>query len=163
MNELLIVVAVLFSIVIAVVIYGKIHGGVEAMLDQERTHNTIDADDSLEVTVFIDFFNQIKRIDSLYFNAQTQTLQLKKNRQLSDSFRFFDIEEVRFQINDDVIFKAPVLDAFEELVEALESAELDDRELILTLTLKTTVHTIAFESPERCLSVVNKLKDWANV
>ena len=162
MIELFIVVVVLMIIVVGIVLYGKVNGGVDAMLDQERTHNTIDSDDSIEVTVFIDFFNQIKRIDSLYFNTEKETLQLKKNRRLSDPFRFFEIEDVRFQINDEVIFKAPVLDAFEKLFEALETAELDDRELILTLTLKTTSYTIAFESPERCLNVVKKLKEWAN-
>jgi hypothetical protein len=160
MLELFIVVIVLLSLVLAIVIYGSIHGGVGKMLEKERQYNTIEADDSVEVTVFIDFFDQVKRVDSLYLNASKNLLQLKKNKRLSEPFKMAEIKKVVFQINDDEVFTSSALEKFEELSDFLMAQELEDVELILKLKLSSHEHLIAFESPVRCLLVIDTLKRW---
>lgn len=162
MFELLIVASVLIGLVVIIVIYGSLRGGVEGMLEKERNFNTIAATDQVEVTVFIDFFKQIKRIDSLYFNARTKTLQYKKNNHLSLPFTWNDIKEITFQINEDVVFSSAGLEKFTALMDHLKSADLEDKELILMLKLSDLVHTIPFESPERSLRVVKTLAQWEN-
>jgi len=160
MLELFIVVIVLLSLVLAIVIYGSIRGGVATMLEKERQHNTIDAVESVEVTVFIDFFDQVKRVDSLYLNTSKNLLQLKKNRRLSEPFKWTEIQNITFQINDDEVFASSALEKFEELSDFLMAQELEDVELILKLKLSNHEHLIAFESPERCLLVIDTLKRW---
>lgn len=163
MIELFIVIIVLLALVFIIVLYGYFNGGVEGMLEKEREFNTIEATDKVEVTVFIDFFHQIKRVDSLYFNERSQTLQLKKNNHLSDPFKWAEIKKVQFQINDEVIFTSSRIDKFDELNEALSAQDLEDKELNLTLSVETTDHVIAFESPERSLSVVETLRNWESL
>lgn len=160
MNELLISVLALFFIVALIVLYGFLRGGVDKMLKQERSHNTIEATDQVEVTVFIDFFHQIKRIDSLYFNEPKQIVQFKKNNRLSDPFKWSDIKKVTFKTNETILFESNASDAFNQLHDNLQTADIDDQELILELTTQTNTHVMAFESPERCKNVIKTLKKW---
>lgn len=160
MVELFIVVIVLLVLVFIIALYGFMNGGVDEMLKKEREYNTIEATEKVEVTVFIDFFRQIKRIDSLYFNESTKTLQLKKNNHLSEPFKWNDIKKILFQINDDQVFSSSSMDKFAELMNALNAMDLEDKELIFTIQLENIDHMMAFESEERCLLVVKTLKNW---
>lgn len=160
MNELLITVLALFFMVALIVLYGFFKGGVDKMLEKERTHNSIDATDQVEVTVFIDFFHQIKRIDSLYFNEPKQMVQFKKNNRLSNPFKWSDLKKVTFKTNETILFESKPSDAFSQLDDILQTADIDDQELILELTTQTNTHVMAFESPERCKNVIITLKKW---
>jgi hypothetical protein len=160
MNELLIAVLALLFIVALIVLYGFFRGGVDKMLEQERNHNTIDSTDQVEVTVFIDFFHQIKRVDSLYFNAPKQMIQFKKNNRLSDPFKWSDLKKVTFKTNENILFESNPSNAFKQLHAILQTAEIYDQELILELTTQEGIHTMAFESPERCKIVINTLQTW---
>lgn len=160
MNELLIAVLALLFIVALIVLYGVLKGGVDKMLEQERSHNTIEATDQVEVTVFIDFFHQIKRVDSLYFNRDRQYLQFKKNNRLSDPFAWSDLKKVTFKTNETILFESSFSNAFNQLHDIIQTADIDDQELILELTTQEGIHTMAFESPERCKNVIITLQTW---
>ena len=160
MNELLISILALFFIVTLIALYGFFKGGADKMLEQERTHNTIAATDHVEVTVFIDFFHQIKRVDSLYFNQPKQSVQFKKNNRLSDPFSWSDLRKVVFKTNETILFESNPSNAFNHLHDILKTADIDDQELILELTTQTNTLIMAFESPERCKNVINTLKKW---
>jgi hypothetical protein len=160
MNELFIAVLALLLIVAVITLYGFFKGGVDKMLEQERIHNTIDATDQVEVTVFIDFFHQIKRVDSLYFNEPKHILQFKKNNRLSDPFSWSDLKKVTFKTNETILFESNPPKAFNQLQDILETADIDDQELILELTTQTNTYIMAFESPERCKNVIKTLEIW---
>jgi len=162
MIELLIVVIFLLILVSVIAIYGYFQGGVEGMLKKEREFNTIEADEKVEVTVFIDFFKQIKRVDSVYLNTQTKLLQVKKNNHLSDSFHWRDMKSVRFTINEQEIFESADVDRFEALKSWLEAQDIDDHELVLEIHTKSDPFIIAFESPERCMNTIKTLAQWEN-
>jgi len=158
MNSLEVALIVLASVVTAVAIYGYFRGGVDGMLEKEMNHNTIDADQRIETTRYIDFFKQVKRVDSIYINTDSKTLQIKKNNRLSKPFSYQDITAVTLEFNDVVkahgSFQAWFKLAIEDLPEDVDSGDWS-----IAIKLGNYEHLIVFDSYASMESVTQDLAD----
>jgi len=170
--EWVIILGFLGALILGFTLYGWRSGGVEAMLEKERFDNTIDADERLEIKEMIDFFGQVKRVDSLYFHRATQTLQIKTNNRLSAPMRLGEITHLSFLIGDSTAFSQALnplneaWDALEEWSKALhpehkEALGLDEEIALILHTTQGTEHVIRFASNLQAITVIAGLSAWA--
>ena len=151
MSPFIIPISILFLLVFMVVVYGYIHGGVEKMLENEIQHNDINASKRLETARFIDFFRQVKRVDSLYINEQTNTIQFKKNNRLSDHFNISRIKIVELFFNSKSVITVHQLD---KLPLSHETIAFESGDLALMIDANETVLNIIFDGFENYQSFV---------
>lgn len=169
--EWFIILGFLLTLILGFTLYGWRSGGVEAMLERERFDNTIDADERLEIKEMIDFFGQVKRVDSLYFHKATQRLQIKTNNRLSEPLVLADIKELNFLIGDTVAFTQavhPINDTWKALAEWSQALDPDsenplaqDEEIALVLKTHDAEHVIRFASNTQAIKVIAGLGHWA--
>ncbi len=131
--ELWITLGVLGTMIVGFLIYGYRSGGVEAMLEREKTVNTIEATTRFTIKELIDFFGQLKRIDSLYLNGLTA--QIKTNNRLSDPFSLKQVERWVITVGDEVV-----------LDEATSNLHLDDARLVNCIERLNPTHPEAFDA-----------------
>lgn len=158
MNSLEVALIALALVVTAVAVYGYFRGGVDGMLEKEMNHNTIDADQRIETTRYIDFFKQVKRVDSIYINNDSKTLQIKKNNRLSEPFSYHDIAAVTLEFNDEVkahgSFEAWFKLAIEDWPEDVDSGDWS-----IAIKLGKKEHLVLFDSYASMESVTQDLAD----
>ena len=169
--EWIIILGFLLVLILGFTLYGWHSGGVEAMLERERFDNTIDADERLEIKTMIDFFGQVKRVDSLYFHKATQRLQIKANNRLSETLVLASITQLDFLIGDTVAFTQavhPLNEAWKALAEWAEALDptrekplAQDEEIALVLKTHEKEHVIRFASNTQAMIVVEGLQKWA--
>ena len=169
--EWIIILGFLLVLILGFTLYGWHSGGVEAMLERERFDNTIDADERLEIKTMIDFFGQVKRVDSLYFHKATQRLQIKTNNRLSEPIALADITKLEFLIGDTVAFTQAVhpfndtWNALAEWAKALDpnsdTPRAQDEEIALVFKTHVKEHVIRFASNTQAITVVEGLQYWA--
>jgi hypothetical protein len=143
MSPFIIPISLLFLFVFSIVLYGHQKGGVEKMLEDEINSNDIDATKRIETARFIDFFHQVKRVDSLYINETTQTIQYKKNNHLSDYFKISHIKIISLFFNSHQVLDVKT---FSELPFTSESLDLTNGDIALMVDAGKTVLNIIFDS-----------------
>ena len=157
--ELLINAFILLAVIVSLIaIYGYFKGGVDGMLEKEINHNTIDADQRIETTRYIDFFKQVKRVDSIYVNTSTQTLQIKKNNRLSLPFNYHDIQSVTLEFNDTVKATGHPDGWFQLSIEEWPD-DLDAGDWSIAITWNGKEQLVLFESYALMESVTQDLAD----
>lgn len=163
--ELWITLGVLLTMIAGFMIYGYFSGGVEAMLERERNHNTIDASTRYTIKELIDFFGQVKRVDSLYIH-QTQ-LQLKTNNRLSEPFNLRDIKRWIILVGETTVLDAKTETIQMTMPETLATLERfdpthpnaydPDMEVEWQWVTDTTTHYLRFDRNERLHAIVMDL------
>ena len=157
MDSLLVAFLALMGIVSLIAIYGYFRGGVDGMLEKEINHNTIEADQRLETTRYIDFFKQVKRVDSIYINRLKKSFQIKKNNRLSEPFFLDDLSQFGVEFNGEILQKnsqSPWFHWDKELVPE----DVDDGDWAISFNVNTDEHIILFESYETFKNVVESLQ-----
>lgn len=156
MNPLTVALIALFIIVLMIALVGFLKGGTEGMLEKEINFNTIDADVRIETTRYIDFFKQVKRVDSIYVHQASMTFQIKKNNRLSKAFAYSDIAYFNIEFNGEIIVqnKAPMYfsQAHYDQIE-----EVDAGDWGITFGINSTEHLILFESHAALIEVLDRL------
>lgn len=142
MSPFIIPLSILFIFILAIFLYGFQKGGIEQMLENEINDNTIDATKRLETARFIDFFNQVKRVDSLYVNEKDYRIQYKKNNRLSDYLYISDIKIVELFFNGSSVESVKT---FSGLPLNHETLEFDEGDLALMIDTGQTVLNIIFD------------------
>lgn len=156
MDSLLYALIALGIIVFLIALYGYLQGGTSGMLEKEMNHNTIGADLRIETTRYIDFFKQVKRVDSIYIHQATKTLQIKKNNRLSKAFLYSDIQSFSIEYNDHVwaqLDHPPYFDV--PLNPPVE--DVDAVDWSIAFKLQTSEHIILFDSYEALMRVLEEL------
>lgn len=156
MNSLTYALLALFGFVGLIVMYGFFKGGTEKMLENELNHNTVDATTRIETTRYIDFFKQVKRVDSIYVNEQTKTLQIKKNNRLSPAFLYSDILSFNVQYNDVLVNEASTTPLF-MTQEAKYPEDVDHVDWSIEFKLPNDTHIILFDSFESFTQTMHAL------
>ena len=150
---------ILLAVIVSLIaIYGYFKGGVDGMLEKEINHNTIDADQRIETTRYIDFFKQVKRVDSIYVNTSTQTLQIKKNNRLSTPFNYHDIQSVTLEFNDTVKATGHPDGWFQLSIEEWPD-DLDAGDWSIAITWNGKEQLVLFESYASMESVTQDLAE----
>lgn len=157
MDSLLVAFFTLMGIVLIIAIYGYLKGGVEGMLEKEINHNTIEADQRLEITRYIDFFKQVKRVDSIYINQSKKTIQIKKNNRLSEPFYLDDLNQFNVEFNGTILQKNSRSPWF-FWNKDLEPEAVEQGDWAISFSLKTGEYLILFESYEIFKKVVESLQ-----
>ena len=157
MDSLLMAFLTLLGIVLLIAIYGYFRGGVDGMLEKEINHNTIEADQRLETTRYIDFFKQVKRVDSIYINRSKKTFQIKKNNRLSEPFFLDDLNQFNVEFNGEVLQKNNQSPWF-HWDQDVEPEVVDQGDWAISFSVKTGEHLILFESYETFKKVVESLQ-----
>lgn len=151
----------LVGIIVAISIYGLLRGGTEGMLNKEINYNTIDADQRIETTRYIDFFKQVKRVDSIYVNIHTKTLQIKKNNRLSPAFFYSDIVSFNVHYNDVLVSEAFTAPLF-MTQEAKYPEDVDHVDWSIEFKLPNATHIILFDSFEGFTQTMDALRTFEN-
>lgn len=146
----------LVGLITMVSIYGALKGGTKGMLEREMNHNTIDADYRIETTRYIDFFKQIKRVDSIYVHRPSKTFQIKKNNRLSAPFTLEDIHHFNIEFNGQLITQHIHAPYFSVQENALPE-EVDAGDWSISFTLKNKDHLILFDSYDAFMRVLSEL------
>ncbi len=157
MDSLFYALVILGIIVLLIALYGFIQGGTSGMLEKEMNHNTIDADLRIETTRYIDFFKQVKRVDSIYVHQATKTFQIKKNNRLSKAFNYEDITQIKIEFNDEIIGHTMKLPFF-DTKSFIFPDEMDAGDWSLSITTAEQEFFILFESFMMMRSVMDQLK-----
>lgn len=163
--ELWITLGVLGTLIIGFLIYGYRSGGVEAMLERERAFNTIDAKQRYTIKELIDFFGQIKRVDSLYVKGQTA--QLKTNNRLSEPFSLTEIERWVVMVGETTVLNhatsslqfdaTPLQDCIEKLDPTHPDAFDPRAEVECQWVLTKETHYLRFDDNQRMADVLHKV------
>lgn len=161
--ELWITLGVLGTLIIGFLIYGYRSGGVEVMLVRERTFNTIDASKRYTIKELIDFFGQIKRVDSLY--VKDLTAQIKTNNRLSESFKLTDIERWVLMVGETKVLdhtttslqfdSTPLMDCIEKLDPEHPEAFDPRAEIECQWVLSEQIHYLRFDDNQRMADVLH--------
>src|SRR6056300_1219627 len=145
MDSLFYALVILGIIVLLIALYGFIQGGTSGMLEKEMNHNTIDADLRIETTRYIDFFKQVKRVDSIYVHQATKTLQIKKNNRLSKPFLYESILKFNVEFNGQTILQNQHAPFFIMPEENLPE-DVDTVDWGIAFELEKDEHIILFDS-----------------
>ena len=156
MDSLFYALVILGIIVLLIALYGFIQGGTSGMLEKEMNHNTIDADLRIETTRYIDFFKQVKRVDSIYVHQATKTLQIKKNNRLSKPFLYKGILKFNVEFNGQTILQNQHAPFFIMPEENLPE-DVDAVDWGIAFELEKDEHIILFDSYDALVRVMDEL------
>lgn len=161
MDSLLYAIIALLGVLVLISVYGLLRGGTDGMLEKEMNHNTIDADLRIETTRYIDFFKQIKRVDSIYVHQASKTFQIKKNNRLSKAFKYSDIQRFNVEYNGQIITQNTHAPYFLMHEDNLPD-DVDAVDWGIAFGLAESEHIILFDSYDALVNVLSQLSSVEN-